>query len=279
MWLWLSLLAFAIGVLVGRFSVRRWRHDRIAWAQRRLQLKVLSLEIKSLRSKMVSAQGRRTPPAKRHLVRKLPTLKWWQRRLIAWLTTLYNQHVMAIDFKNTLDLAGNTMAVFNLIDHGRRVLYWSRATYNPTAEWVAQQLRNAFMDLDELPEAIVMDRDSIFLPIVKQTLPAMGIKTIRIGYKCPWQNAVVERFHRTLADELLRDVQPVNDRHLNRLLAEFRKYYNTARPHMACGTEPPVLPDVTNNTAANDPDFFKTPRKLVRQKWLGGLHSSYRWAA
>ena len=48
---------------------------------------------------------------------------------------------------------------------------------------------------------------------------------------------------------------------------------------MACGTEPPVLPDVTNNPAANDPDFFKTPRKLVRQKWLGGLHSSYRWAA
>jgi hypothetical protein len=33
----------------------------------------------------VSNQGRRTPPAKRRLVRKLPTLKWWQRRLIAWL--------------------------------------------------------------------------------------------------------------------------------------------------------------------------------------------------
>lgn len=392
LWLCLSLLAFASGVLVGRLSVRRYRNDRIAWAQRRLQLKVLSLELKSLRSKVVSAQGRRTPPAKRRLARKLPMLKWWQRRLIAWLrlyfpwltrfmrfspgtyirwlqaksrkghamkiaegksrgrpptpqfvvdaivaikrdhprysaghiarmisggelkfriskktvatilkahgfkprpkgkrppreeepgwvATLYNQHVMAIDFKNTLDLAGDTMAVFNLIDHGRRVLHWSRATYNPSAEWVAQQLRNAFMDLDDLPEAIVMDRDSIFLPIVRQTLPAMGIKTIRIGYKCPWQNAVVERFHRTLADELLRDVQPVNDRHLNRLLAEFRKYYNTARPHMACGTEPPVLPDVTNNPAANDPDFFKTPRKLVRQKWLGGLHSSYRWAA
>ena len=85
MWLWSSLLAFAVGVIVGRFSVRHYRHDRIAWAQRRLQLKVLSLELKSLRSKVVSNQGRRTPPAKRHLVRKLPTLKWWQRRLIAWL--------------------------------------------------------------------------------------------------------------------------------------------------------------------------------------------------
>lgn len=45
MWVWLPLLAFALGVIVGRFSVRRYRHDRIAWAQRRLQLKVLSLEV------------------------------------------------------------------------------------------------------------------------------------------------------------------------------------------------------------------------------------------
>ena len=135
------------------------------------------------------------------------------------------------------------------------------------------------MEVDELPQAIVMDRDSIFLPLVKQTLPAMGIRTIRIGYQCPWQNAVVERFHRTLDDELLRYGQPLNERHLKWLLTEFRQYYNTARPHMACGTEPPIIADVTNNPAVNDPDFFKSPRKLVRKKWLGGLHSSYRWAA
>jgi len=28
--------AFAVGVLLGRFSVRHYRHDRIAWVQRRL---------------------------------------------------------------------------------------------------------------------------------------------------------------------------------------------------------------------------------------------------
>ena len=43
--------------------------------------------------------------------------------------------------------------------------------------------------------------------------------------------------------------------------------------------EPPILPDPTNNPAANDPAFFKTPRKLERKQWLGGRHSSYRWAA
>ena len=388
----LAPLLFASGYLLGRWHNRRWRYDRVAAAKRLLQLKVLSLELKSLRSKVVPAQCRCMPPANRRLVKRLPTLQWWQRMLIAWLrlrfswltrfmrfspqtyirwlqarsraaharkiaegkargrpptpqfivdailaikrdnlrysaghiarmisggelkfriskktvgqilkahgfkptpkgtsppreeepgwlTTLYNQYVMAIDFKSVRDLAGNEMAIFNLIDHNRRVLHWSRATYHPTADWVAQQLRNAFMDMGQLPEGIVMDRDSIFAPIVKQTLPNMGIKPIRTGYKCPWQNAVVERFHRTLDDELLRYVQPLNDRHLNRLLNEFRNYYNTARPHMACGAEPPIIPDVTKIPAVNDPEFFRTPRKLVRQKWIGGLHSSYRWAA
>jgi len=387
-------LVFAGGYLLGRWQNRRWRYDRVAAAQRLLQLKVLSLEIKSLRQKVVSAQGRRTPPAQRRLVRKRPTLVWWKRRLLAWLhlrwpwltrfmrfspmtyirwlqakgrkghadkiaagkalaqgrpptpqfiidailaikrdnlrysaglisrmisgaelkfsickrtvakilkahgfkpkpkgklppreeepgwvATLHNQYIMAIDFKTVLDLAGNTLFIFNLIDHGRRVLHWSRSTYHPTSDWVAQQLRNAFMDMDDLPEAIVMDRDSIFLPIVKQTLPGMGIKVIRIGYKCPWQNAVVERFHRTLNEDLLRYVQPHHDRHLNRLLTEYRRYYNTARPHMANGVEPPILVPSAKVPAANDADFFKTPRKMQKVKWLGGLHNSYRWAA
>jgi hypothetical protein len=107
----------------------------------------------------------------------------------------------------------------------------------------------------------------------------MGIKTIRIGYKCPWQNALVERLHRTLTDEPLRHLQPVDDRHMNRLLDQFREYYNRARPHTANGVGPPMLSEVTNNPAVHDPDFFKAPRKLMRRKWLGGLHSSYRWAA
>ncbi len=71
-------LVFAGGYLLGRWQNRRWRYDRVAAAQRLLQLKVLSLEIKSLRQKVVSAQGRRTPPAQRRLVRKRPTLAWWK---------------------------------------------------------------------------------------------------------------------------------------------------------------------------------------------------------
>ena len=278
-WL-LTPLLVAGGYLLGRWHNRRWRHDRVA----RDNLRYSAGHI----ARMISGGARRYRISKQTVAKILKAQAFKpgkggkrppREEEPGWVETLYNQLIMAIDFKLVLELAGEALFVFNLIDHGRRVLHWSRATYNPTSEWVAQQLRNAFMDMDDLPEAIVMDRDSIFRPLVKQTLPNMGIKPVRIGYKCPWQNAVVERFHRTLDDELLRYVQPLNDRNLNRLLIESRRYYNTARPHMACGAVPPIIPSVTNIPAVNDPDFFTTPRKLVRQKWLGGLHSSYRWAA
>jgi transposase InsO family protein len=196
-----------------------------------------------------------------------------------WVPLLYNQMIMAIDFKVVIDIKGESLFILNIIDHGRRVLHWSRATYHPTSQWVAQQLRNAFLDLNELPLAILLDRDCIFQPIVKQTLPAMGIRPIRSAYKCPWQNGVVERFHRTLDDELLKYVQPINACHLNKLLLNFRNFYNHARPHMANGGESPIMPYLANNHASNDPDFFQHPRKLVKERWLGGLHTSYRWAA
>ncbi len=60
-WILIPLI-FAGGYLLGRWHNRRWRYDRVAAAQRRLQLKVLSLEIKSLRQKLVPHKaGERRP--------------------------------------------------------------------------------------------------------------------------------------------------------------------------------------------------------------------------
>ena len=85
-----------------------------------------------------------------------------------------------------LDLAGNTIYIFNVIDHGRRTFNLSVATYRPSALWVEQQIRNVLMAMEVVPDAIIMDRDSIFAPIAKRTLPSMGIRPLRTAYKCPW---------------------------------------------------------------------------------------------
>ena len=57
--------------------------------------------------------------------------------------------------------------------------------------------------------------DSIFIPLVTTTLPNMGIKVVRTSFGCPKQNGVVERFNRTLTEELLDHLIPLGAQHIS----------------------------------------------------------------
>lgn len=121
---------------------------------------------------------------------------------------------------------------------------------------------------------MLMDHDSIFLPIVKHTLPAMGVQVVRTAVGCPRQNGTVERFNRTLTEELLDHVVPLDETHLNRLLTQYQAFYNTARPHQANQGQAPE-----QAAAANDASFVPGTLRAETVPWLGGLHHSYRRAA
>jgi transposase InsO family protein len=193
-----------------------------------------------------------------------------------WRNFLDNHRevLAAMDFKVTFDWRAKPLFILSILDHARRKLIACQATYHPSAAWVAQQLREAF-PFDEGPKLMLMDNDRIFLPIARQTLPNMGVQVIRIGIACPKQNAIIERFNRTLTEELLDHVIPISDRHLNRLLGEFRTFYNTARPHRTLGGEAPISP----TEAENDNFLDATRLRAEAIPWLGGLHHSYRRVA
>ena len=193
----------------------------------------------------------------------------------SWKTFLKNhRHLLAsMDFKVTFDWRARPLYVLSVIDHQRRRLVRCCSTNHPTSDWVAQQMRETF-PFDEAPAMMLMDHDSIFLPIVKHTLPAMGVKVIRTAIGCPKQNGTVERFNRTLTEELLDHVIPLSEKHLNGLLAEYQRFYNTARPHQANGGQAPE-----HQQAANESDFMPVALRAEAIPWLGGLHHSYRRAA
>ncbi|TCO69869.1 integrase core domain-containing protein [Chromatocurvus halotolerans] len=192
-----------------------------------------------------------------------------------WLTFLNNHRecLSCMDFKVVFDWRARPLFILSVIDHARRRLVLCRSTYNPTSAWVSQQIREAF-PFDEAPAKLLMDNDSIFLPVIENTLPAMGIGVVRTGIKCPWQNGVVERFNRTLTEELLNHIIPISDTHLNRLLREYQRFYNTARPHRANkGWAPEQHP------AGNDACYDQKHVQAEAVPWMNGLHHSYQRVA
>ena len=63
---------------------------------------------------------------------------------------------------------------FVVVRLGRRELIWINVTANPTAEWVARQITEAF-PWNEAPRYMIRDRDRIYGTVVTRRLHAMGI--------------------------------------------------------------------------------------------------------
>ena len=88
-----------------------------------------------------------------------------------------------------------------------------------------------------------------------------------------WSNAFAERWVRTVRTECLDWVVVFNQRHLEKVLADFVTHYNTARPHRGIDLEVP--------TAAGQPSPASAEqiRQIERVDVLGGLVHEYRHAA
>src|SRR4030095_2372824 len=65
-------------------------------------------------------------------------------------------------------------------------------TAHPTAEWTAQQLKEAF-PWETAPRYPLRDRDRIFGADFVKQVRVMGIKQVLSAPRSPWQRAYIER--------------------------------------------------------------------------------------
>src|ERR1700742_139091 len=76
-----------------------------------------------------------------------------------------------------------------LVRIDRRYLVWINVTTNPTAEWIAPQITEAF-PWDGTPGYMTRDRDRIDGAVVTRRLPAMGIRDKLLHQPRPGRTAL-----------------------------------------------------------------------------------------
>src|SRR5437667_6305600 len=121
---------------------------------------------------------------------------------------------------------------FLVVGHGRRQLLWFAVTRHPTAQWLAQQMAEAF-PWNTAPTYLVRDNDRAYGQAFQRRIRAMGIRDRPISPRSPWQNPYAERLIGTLRRECLDHVLILGERHLRRTLTSYSSYYTEWRTHLA----------------------------------------------
>ena len=75
---------------------------------------------------------------------------------------------------------------------------------------------------------------------VQNWIRAVGAKTAYIVPGSPWENGYIESFNARFRDELLNGEIFYSLREAQIVIEQWRKHYNTKRPHSALGYRPPA---------------------------------------
>jgi len=229
-------------LLIGQMSM-----ENQLWGAPRIHGELLKLGFSVAQSSVAKYMvRRRTPPSQ------------------GWRTFLRNHapDIAAMDLFVVPTIGFDLLYGFVIVRLDRRDLVWINVTTNPTAEWVANQLTEAF-PWDEAPGFMIRDRDRIYGAVVTRRLRAMGIRDKPIAPSSPWQNGFAERLIGSIRRECLDHIVVFGEAHLRRILKSYAAYYNSVRTHRSLHKDAPVSRRVQRTGIVSSHTI------------LGGLHHHY----
>jgi len=198
-----------------RVLIRRMSTENPLWGAPRIHGELLKLGFSVAQSSVAKYMvKRRGPPGQ------------------GWRTFLHNHapDIAAMDLFVVPTIGFDLLYAFVIVRLDRRQLVWINVTTNPTAEWIARQLTEAF-PWDETPRYLIRDRDRIYGAVVTRRLRAMGIRDKPTAPASPWQNGYVERLIGSIRREYVDHVIILGEAHLRRILRSYARYYNRASEH------------------------------------------------
>ena len=178
--------------------------------------------------------------------------------------------IRSVDSFTVPTLTFGVLYGFFVIDHDRRKILHLNVSQNPSAPWVALQLRQTWA-YDQPPRFLIFDRDAKFNADVVATVEDYGMRPLRTALRSPWQNGIAERWVGSVRRDLLDHVIVVNQRHLRRLMKNYIRYYHEDRTHLGLGKD-----TSSGRVAASASPIGSQVISLPR---LGGLHHRYAAAA
>src|SRR2546425_6799285 len=181
-----------------------------------------------------------------------------------WRTFLRNHapNIAAMDLFVVPTIGFDLLYGLVIVRLARRDLVWINVTPNPTAEWVARQITEAF-PWNEAPRYLIRDRDRVYGTLVTRRLRAMGIRDKPIAQVSPWQNGFAERLIGSIRRECVDHLVVLGEAHLRRILTKYATYYNETRTHRSLDKDAPLSRPVQRTGS------------IMSYALLGGLHHHY----
>lgn len=156
------------------------------------------------------------------------------------LKPMHRNHVWSYDFVHHRTDDGKAFRMLNILDEYSRECLAIRIKRKLNSTDVIDVLTDLFI-LRGVPDDIRSDNGPEFVAeAVRKWVNLVGAQTAYIEPGSPWENGYIESFKARLRDELLNGEIFYSLKEAQILIEQWRKHYNTKRPHSALGYRPPA---------------------------------------
>lgn len=144
-----------------------------------------------------------------------------------------------MDFLTVPTATFGLLYVLVILSHERREIVHLNVTSSPNADWIAQQIAEAFPY--DTPRFLLRDNDKKYGHAVKDRIKSMGIEDVTTAFRSPWQNPYCERVIGSIRRECLDHVIVMNEKHLRRVLSGYVDNYHGSRTHQSLNNDCPTM--------------------------------------
>ncbi len=183
------------------------------------------------------------------------------------LRPTHRGHVWSYDFTATRTHDGRAVRMLTVLDEYTRECLAIVVARKLKSDDVLHTLAELFAR-HGAPEHLRSDNGPEFTAkVVRDWLGRVGVRTLFIAPGSPWENGYNESFNGKLKDELINREIFYTLREAQILVEQWRREYNTIRPHSSLGYRPPA------------PQAIRPSRAWLRWPELQGPRSALSLAA